>query len=101
MEPMAKGKADIPDSGKPRRIPLLPALLHLLLVLFLLPIPVPAARLVDDFRPASAGAWHPVFGSPAAKPISRCARPKRVTLSIKRRTFFPLSRKYSATLVAT
>ena len=42
-----------------------------------------------------------VGGSPAARPISRWARPKRVTESIMRSTFLPLSRKNSAIDVAT
>ena len=42
-----------------------------------------------------------VGGSPAARPISRWARPKRVTLSIMSRTFMPRSRNDSAMAVAT
>ena len=68
MKPMATDTAAVPERGTKRRPLLLLLVLSVLLVLFLLPLPSPAARLVDDFRPASAGAWHPVFGSPAAKP---------------------------------
>ncbi|MEJ0058331.1 MAG: hypothetical protein WDM79_01475 [Terricaulis sp.] len=37
-----------------------------------------------------------VGGSPTAKPISRCAMARRVTLSISSRTSSPSSRKCSA-----
>lgn len=46
----------------------LPLLFALLLVSLVLSSVSRAARLVDDFRPASAGAWTPVYGSPAPKP---------------------------------
>jgi hypothetical protein len=39
-----------------------------LLFLALLAASATAARLVDDFRPASVGAWTPMFKSPAPKP---------------------------------
>ena len=42
-----------------------------------------------------------VGGSPEAKPTSRCARAKRVNESTSNKTRSPLSRKYSATAVAT
>ena len=41
-----------------------------------------------------------VGGSPAARPISRCASASRVSESITSSTSFPWSRKYSATAVA-
>ena len=40
-------------------------------------------------------------GSPAARPISRCAIARRVTESITSSTLLPQSRKYSATAIAT
>ena len=41
-----------------------------------------------------------VGGSPAARPISRCAWAKRVSESIMNNTSLPWSRKYSATVMA-
>lgn len=69
MEPMSTAPVAFPGRGKKRRPLLVLPVLPVLLVLFLLlPQPARAARLVDDFRPASAASWSPVYGSPSPKP---------------------------------